>query len=696
MLGRELLRTAAAEPSLGADPQALLDAIIANAQSNVFLVDIGDGSSFCYVPLGGPALIAAYTRKPHRHAMASPGLTPFDLFGAEGGAKVVARYRECLAAGRPIVYEERLAMPGGDRWWQTSLTPIRDRAGAVIQLLGIAIDITDRKVAEAQVVVAREQAAAASHRLLGAIERFGEAIAIFDADDALVLCNASYREVNGPLAAFMVPGVRFEALLRHGLDCGLFPDAAGVEAEWLESRMASHRRANSRIVRRTTEGRWLQIVEQRTPDGGTVILGTDITEVKRRQTALAMLAAAGRDGVDFFRDAVRSLAAGLGYRWAGIGQLFDGGRTMATLAFCSDDEVAGGGLAATAGTPCGSIIECGGFLAVEHDAALRYPAAVQLSELGAVSFVGDLVFDGDGRAIAVVFGFDDKPDPLCGERSDITGLIAARVSLELQRRDTERQLREAKEAAEVASRAKSEFLANMSHELRTPLNAVIGFSQMIGEEILGPVGRAEYKEYACDIHTSSLHLLQIINDILDVSKIEAGMLTLHGAAVDFATVVESCARLVRTKALTSEITLAIELAEALPTIWADERLLKQIVLNLLSNALKFTPAGGRVTLAASPGSDGGLVFSVRDTGIGIAAEDFAKVFQPFGQVDSSLTRRFEGTGLGLPLTKGLIELHGGTIALESEIGHGTVVTVRLPQLGCSQLDTAGMPGNASA
>ena len=218
----------------------------------------------------------------------------------------------------------------------------------------------------------------------------------------------------------------------------------------------------------------------------------------------------------------------------------------------------------------------------------------------AVSFVGDIVTDVAGQPIGVVFGLDDKPDRAPHKRRDITGLIAARVSLELQRRETEEQLRQAKEAAEIASRAKSEFLANMSHELRTPLNAVIGFSQMIGEEILGPIGRTEYKEYAHDIHASSLHLLQIINDILDVSKIEAGMVTLHEAEVDFAAVANACFRLVRAKAEASEIALTLDIPGDLPTIRGDERMLKQVILNLLSNALKFTPKGGAVTLRRAP------------------------------------------------------------------------------------------------
>jgi len=219
----------------------------------------------------------------------------------------------------------------------------------------------------------------------------------------------------------------------------------------------------------------------------------------------------------------------------------------------------------------------------------------------------------------------------------------------------------------------------MSHELRTPLNAIIGFSQMIDGEILGPVGQPGYKEYARDIQFSSQHLLQIINDILDVSKIEAGMATLHETPVDFASIVGACCRLVAPRLVMQDIALTVDLPADLPVISADELMLKQVMLNLLSNAVKFTPTGGAIEVAARATPDGGLTFAVKDTGIGIASENFEKIFQPFGQVESSLTRKFEGTGLGLPLSKGLVELHRGSIELESEVGQGTTVRIKLPK-----------------
>jgi signal transduction histidine kinase len=239
-------------------------------------------------------------------------------------------------------------------------------------------------------------------------------------------------------------------------------------------------------------------------------------------------------------------------------------------------------------------------------------------------------------------------------------------------------LRGAKEQAELANRTKSEFLANMSHELRTPLNAIIGFSQIMTQQMFGPLGSPRYREYAGDVLSSSQHLLQIINDILDMAKIEAGRVELHEAPVALGPLFDDCLRLVRERAHTGEVRLKHDLPDQIPELLADERLVKQILLNLLSNAVKFTPRGGTVSLQARLAVDGALMLSVADTGIGIAADDIAKVLQPFGQVDSTYARSHGGTGLGLSIVRALVELHGGSFRLESELGQGTTASVRFP------------------
>jgi signal transduction histidine kinase len=243
--------------------------------------------------------------------------------------------------------------------------------------------------------------------------------------------------------------------------------------------------------------------------------------------------------------------------------------------------------------------------------------------------------------------------------------------------EVHRNLQQAKEVAETASRAKSEFLANMSHELRTPLNAILGFAEIIRDKLLGPIGDHRYSDYAEDIHSSGTHLLRIINDILDLSKVEAGRLELVEDVVEIEEILKAVSVLLRERLTRAGLGFEIDVPPGPCLVRADERKLKQILMNLLSNAVKFTPAGGEISLRLER-SEGRIVIEVRDSGIGIATEDIACAMSPFGQVDSRLSRRYEGTGLGLPLAKALTELHGGKLELESEPGVGTVARVRLP------------------
>jgi signal transduction histidine kinase len=246
-----------------------------------------------------------------------------------------------------------------------------------------------------------------------------------------------------------------------------------------------------------------------------------------------------------------------------------------------------------------------------------------------------------------------------------------------ERKQAAAALLRAKQEAELASRGKSEFLANMSHELRTPLNAIIGFAEILGGEIFGPLGHERYKGYVADIHDSSQWLLRLVNDILDIAKVESGKAELFEEAVEIAAVIEACMRLMRERVQARGLRLTCTVAAKLPPVRCDERRLKQIVINLLSNAVKFTPAGGHITVRAAAAEDG-FVIAVEDTGIGIAAEDIDKALNRFGQIDSRLQRKQEGTGLGLPLSKAMTELHGGRLEIASTPGVGTKVTVWFP------------------
>ncbi len=233
--------------------------------------------------------------------------------------------------------------------------------------------------------------------------------------------------------------------------------------------------------------------------------------------------------------------------------------------------------------------------------------------------------------------------------------------------------------AEGANRAKTEFLANMSHELRTPLNAIIGFSEIIESEILGQAqGNSKYVGYARDINGAGNHLLNVINDILDIAKIEVGQLELEEVVFDVDDSLCICLKLLADQSQRNGVQLERTSQDSLPGLRGDEKKFKQIVINLLSNAIKFTPEGGKVTLSADVEGDGSLKLTVSDTGIGIAAEDLDKVMAPFSQVESAHSRNHQGTGLGLPISKALAELHGGSFTMASELGVGTTVTLRFP------------------
>lgn len=252
----------------------------------------------------------------------------------------------------------------------------------------------------------------------------------------------------------------------------------------------------------------------------------------------------------------------------------------------------------------------------------------------------------------------------------------------------EAELHGAKELAEVASRTKTEFLANMSHELRTPLTAIIGFAEVLEGEMFGPHTNPAYKEYAADIRDSGMHLLEIINDILDVSKIEAGKVELHEEAVEVDRLVEAALTLVRERADEGGLTLVNKVVAG-PLLVVDPRLLKQILVNLLSNAVKFTPLGGTVTVESGRlADDNGFALRVSDTGIGIAPEDIETVMLPFRQADGTLSRTHEGTGLGLPLARSLAQLHDGDIVLSSEPGVGTTASLLLPAKRVVELQAA--------
>ena len=307
---------------------------------------------------------------------------------------------------------------------------------------------------------------------------------------------------------------------------------------------------------------------------------------------------------------------------------------------------------------------------------------LNIAEHGASSALLDVLGAMEGQAARGDFSKPLHVEPFteAGEMARRYNLVLDKFNSEVRiREQTANELRDARDVAELANASTSQFLANMSRELRTPLNAIIGFSEVMNGELFGPVENERYKEYVGDIHKSSSHLLSLINDILDLSKIEADRYELYEEELDVLDVVASCERMMRHRSDEAGVNLTVTVEDGLPLLMGDKRALRQILLNLVSNAVKFTPKGGNIGLAAFMEPDGRMAFRVADTGIGMAKKDIPIALEPFRQIgkDSNIYTT-EGTGLGLPLTRALARLHGATLVIESEPGLGTTITIRMP------------------
>jgi PAS domain S-box-containing protein len=481
-----------------------------------------------------------------------------------------------------------------------------------------------------------------------------EGIAVFDEQDRLLACNGQYRALNRDLSADLEPGAAYAELLRAEIDRRRTP---GVT---LSDALERHRNLPWRLEELRPDGIWVQILEQRVagadaPSGGTLRIMRDITAIKQRELQFADLAQ--RNAV--LASTVASVTSGV--------VICDARQPDQPIVFANAafTKITGYTAAEAIGRNCR-------FLQgrdTDRETVERMRRAISVGRAVTVTLRN---YRKDGRT----FWNEVNISPLHDESGKLIHFVGI-LQDATNRIRTEENLRDAKNQAEVANRTKSEFLANVSHELRTPLNAILGFSEIMQMEMFGPLGAQQYHAYAKDVHDSGQYLLNIINDILDLSKIEAGRMELFPEAVEARDIFEACLRRVSGRAQTSGVTLQSELPPALPKIRVDPRAAQQMLTNLLSNAVKFTPKGGRVMLAARQDGDQ-VELSVADTGIGIAAKDIAKVLEPFGQADNPLSRRQEGTGLGLPIVKALVEQSGGGFRLESKVDAGTTVTLRLP------------------
>ena len=570
------------------------------------------------------------------------GKTTFDLFPEAQAEAFQAHDKAVVEAGQVIEDEEEFVREDGVHTFLTVKFPIDDGAGKIVAIGAIGTDITERKRAQEALEQLKQQ-----NELL--LSSAGEGIYGLDTQGRTTFVN--------PAAAMMI-GWKVEELIgkpQHDILHHTKPDGSPYPREECPIYAAFK---DGGVHHVTDEVFWRKDgssfpveyvstpIRERGEITGAVVIFRDITERKRAEKLSQRL---GRILDNSFNEIYVFDAQTYRFTQINQGALNNLGYTMEELKHMTPWDL----------KPA---------FDEQSFAALVEPLHRGEKEL--------LIFETEHqRKDGSLYPVEVR---LQLSRTEAPPVFVAIIADITERKLAEETIHAAREQAELANRTKSEFLANMSHELRTPLNAIIGFSEIIRTETFGPVGNAKYGEYVTDIHNSAHHLLNLINDVLDLSKVESGKDELYEEDLKVPDLVDNACRLIRQRAEKHAIKLNIELADELPYLRADERKLKQVLVNLLSNAVKFTDAGGKVTLRVWCHSDSGFVFQVSDTGIGIASEDIPKVLSQFGQVESTFSRQHEGTGLGLPLTKSLVELHGGSLDLQSKAGVGTTVTVRLP------------------
>jgi PAS domain S-box-containing protein len=524
------------------------------------------------------------------------------------------------------------------------------RSGYANFVIAVAAKLRNQRLADAL--------AATQSRLVDALDNTSEAFALYDADARLVLCNGNYRRFFDLPPGAARPGTSAEAVVRASrLVTAAAPSGwrAGP-GEGDEARIAERVRrlrdgTGEFFEQRLADGRWIRSCYRKVRDGGSVVLHIDISALKLREAALEQAEAEYRG---LFENSVVGV-----YRAAPDGRPIRSNEALAALQGYESEAALLAGLSDVH------------LWYVEPGRRAEFQRRL-LREGRVTEFVCEAQRGLTGERIWIsenawiVPGPDGAPLWFEGMVLDVT-----------ERRRAEEALARAR-AAEEGSRLKSEFLANMSHELRTPLNAVIGFSEAM---LAGLGGKLEERgrDYVGDIAESGRHLLDLINDILDLSKIEAGKLELDEEAVDLAAAALASERIIAPRARQAGVALVASVDPALPPVRGDERRLRQILLNLLSNAVKFTPSGGEVRVEAKRTRDGGIELTVADTGIGMRPEDIPLALELFRQVDGALNRRFEGTGLGLPLVKSLAALHDAAFRIESAPGAGTRAILSLPR-----------------
>jgi signal transduction histidine kinase len=524
----------------------------------------------------------------------------------------------------------------------------------------------------------------AEQRLAEAVENIADGFVLYDPSGRVVLHNRRFVEVYSYLGKHSsVVGRTLVELCREGLAQGFFRDGLALEdpEAWLARRLEQFATyPDEPIERKLTGGRTVLVHQHRMGDGSTVGVYTDVTALKRAEARLADAVESLPDAFVLWDEEDRFVLCNTAHA-----ELFrdvpDGRAEGKTFSEILRSGIASGAFPGVAGREEEFFRER---MAIHRNPG---PPVVhpfkngrwlrlcerRTSEGGIVGLRSDVT-----ESVLREQALRDSQRELA-ER--VRELEAAQRLLEEQSQEVQalyRQVLNARDEATAANSAKSMFLANMSHELRTPLNAIIGFAEVMNGRLFGPLGSERYAGYTADILGAARHLLKLINDILDLSKIEAGKWELREERVDIRKLLDSVLRLFRGREETARLSFALDIATPLAQVIADERALKQILINAISNAVKFTPAGGRIRLRVRRDGHGRLHIALGDTGVGMRREDLPTALAPFGQVQGPLTRQHQGTGLGLAIANALIERHGGRLQLRSRPGRGTVVAIMLP------------------
>jgi PAS domain S-box-containing protein len=497
-----------------------------------------------------------------------------------------------------------------------------------------------------------------------AIESISEGFVLYDKEGQLVICNNRFREFYDYTEEETRPGV-------HMLDLGALDINRGRVIldgpvdEYIHRRDDDRSPVQEPFIVHLTDGRILDTRDRKTSEGGIVSTQEDVTEFRLAQSELENSNINLEQRVRERTQQLQKLSLAVEQSPNAV-FITDVHGTIEYVNFKFTDL--------TGYTADEAIGQNPRILKSDETPPEIFTDLWQTIQAGR-EWRGEIK---DRRKDGSHFWANETIAPVTNENGKITHYVATHEDITV-RKEAELAVRSALDEAEVANRAKSDLMANMSHELRTPLNAIIGFSDTMMEETFGPLGNDKYREYLGDIHHSGQHLLKLINDILDISAFEAGAVELNEENVSLTDIIEISIRLITSQADAGQVSVSSTVDGHIPILFADPRRIEQVFLNLLSNAVKFTPQGGQVHVTAKLNDDGSLGVTVADTGIGMNDEEVIKALSTFGQVDSGLNRMHEGSGLGLPLTKGLMELHGGTIEIESEKGHGTLITVTFPK-----------------